>query len=220
MCGNFSEIWDAVYCNTLDAAVARAVLREAAGHKWAVGSIDIKSAFLNAKLPEDRVVVVTPPRALVEMGLVTEGQYWLLSRALYGLRECPRLWDQERDAQLKHLKVPLSDKEASLVQSVTDPSLWTVTCNGQVLAKLCTYVDDMLVTGPSHVVHAVLNAIGRLWQSSEPTVLEALDQGQTWRFCGVDVERLADGGLRLHQKRYLQDLMAKWGLGEAKPAST
>ena len=43
-CGNFSEIWDAVYCNTLNilnAAVARAVLREAAGHKWAVGSIDI-----------------------------------------------------------------------------------------------------------------------------------------------------------------------------------
>ena len=55
VCGNFSEIWDAVvYCNTLDAAVARPVLREAAGHKWAVGSLDIiKSAFLNPMLPQD-----------------------------------------------------------------------------------------------------------------------------------------------------------------------
>ena len=160
-------------------------------------------------LPPDRVVIVIPPRVLVDMGFIPEGQYWLLSRALYGLRECPRLWAQERDARLKCLKVPLSAKEATLVQSVTDPSLWTVTCDGQVLAKLCTYVDDMLATGPSHVVHAVLNAIGGLWQSSEPTVLEAQDQGRTLRFCGVDVERLADGGLHLHQKRYVQDLLVK-----------
>ena len=171
-------------------------------------------------LPPDRVVIVIPPRVLVDMGLIPEGQYWLLSRALYRLRECPRLWAQERDARLKCLKVPLSDKEATLVQSVTDPSLWTVTCDGQVLAKLCTYVDDTLATGPSHVVHAVLNAIGGLWQSSEPTVLEAHDKGRTLRFCGVDVERLADGGLRLHQKRYVQDLLVKWGLGEAKHATT
>ena len=100
VCGNFSEIWDAVYCNTLDAAVARAVLREAAGHKWAVGSLDIKSAFLNAMLPPDRVVIVIPPRVLVDMGFIPEGQYWLLSRALYGLRECPHLWAQKRDARL------------------------------------------------------------------------------------------------------------------------
>ena len=157
---------------------------------------------------------------LVDMGLIPDGQYWLLSRALYGLRECPRLWAQERNARLKCLEVPLSDKEATLVQSVTDPSLWTVTCDGQVLAKLCTYIGDMLATGPSHVVHAVLNAIGGLWQSSEPTVLEAHDQGRTLRFCGVDVERLADVGLRLHQKRYVQDLLVKWGLGEAKHATT
>ena len=172
MCGNFSQVWDAVYCSTLDAAVARAVLREAAGNRWAVGAVDIKAAFLNAKLPKDRVVIMIPPPALVKMGLIPEGQYWLLSRALYGLRECPRLWSEERDAQLKGLKVQIAEKEATLVQSVTDPSLWTVTCEGQALAKLCTYVDDMLATGPSHVVHAVLRATGGLWHSSEPTVLE------------------------------------------------
>ena len=92
VCGNFSEIWDV--------AVARPVLREAAGHKWAVGSLDIKSAFLNPMLPQDRVVIVTPPRVLVDMGLIPDGQYWLLSRALYGLRECPHLWAQKRDARL------------------------------------------------------------------------------------------------------------------------
>ena len=121
----------------------------------------------------------------------------------------PALVGAKKRRPVECLKVPLSDKKATLVQSVTDPSLWTVTCDGQVLAKLCTYVDDMLATGPSHVVHAVLNAIGGLWQSSEPTVLEAHDQGRTLRFCGVDVERLADGGLRLHQKRYVQDLLVK-----------
>ena len=57
----------------------------------------------------------------------------------------PALGVQERDARLKGLKVPLSAKE-TLVQSETDPSLWTVTCDGQVLAKLCTYVDGMLAT--------------------------------------------------------------------------
>ena len=38
-----------------------------------------------------RLVLMLPPKILVRLGLVKEGEMWLVEKALYGLRESPKL---------------------------------------------------------------------------------------------------------------------------------
>ena len=41
-------------------------------------------------------------------------------------REAPRLWQQERDQQLRELEFVYNDKSAHLAQSYIHPSLWFI----------------------------------------------------------------------------------------------
>lgn len=60
----------------------------------------VKGAFLNAKIPDGELLVVMPPDQWVRLGLVPPGTLWTLEKAVYDLRESPRLWSDERDKQL------------------------------------------------------------------------------------------------------------------------
>ena len=63
--------------------------------------IDITSAFLHADIHEDDTVLVTPPPVLVTMDIVKPNTVWHVKKAIYGLREAPRLWQKERDQKLR-----------------------------------------------------------------------------------------------------------------------
>ena len=92
----------------------------------------------------------------------------------YGLREAPRLWQQERDQQLRELEFVYNDRSAHLVQSYIHPSLWFIaegprdstlgippfdhrlrsdewTANlhkHKILGYVGVYVDDLLIAAP------------------------------------------------------------------------
>eukprot|EP00971_Amphidinium_carterae_P313569 6232106-Amphidinium_carterae.1 len=51
-----------------------------------LSSLDFTGAFLNAELPEGRTIVLKPPAIFVYLGIVAPNTFWLLHRALYGLR--------------------------------------------------------------------------------------------------------------------------------------
>ena len=63
--------------------------------------IDVKTALLNAALPDSYVATyVRPPQALVEFGIVEPGTIWRVYRAVYGLRISPKAWGLERDKDM------------------------------------------------------------------------------------------------------------------------
>ena len=96
-------------------------------------SIDITSAFLNADIHDDDTVLVTPPPILVKMDIVKPNAVWHVKKAIYGLREAPRLWQQERDQKLRELEFKYQDRLAHLVQSYIHPSLWFIAEGPRVL---------------------------------------------------------------------------------------
>ena len=52
--------------------------------------IDVDSAFLNSKMPEDQMVYLSQPP-----GYISEGKeyfVWKLGKALYGLKQSGHLW--------------------------------------------------------------------------------------------------------------------------------
>eukprot|EP00971_Amphidinium_carterae_P252799 5019086-Amphidinium_carterae.1 len=71
-----------------------------------VSTIDYTGAFLNAELPEGRVIVLRPPAVFVWLGVIPPNTYWLLHRALYGLRESPMLWGITRDKGFATVRIP------------------------------------------------------------------------------------------------------------------
>ena len=87
-------------------------------------SVDIINAFLNADIHKDDTVLVTPPPILAQMDIVKLNTVWHVKKAICGLREAPRLWQKERDQQLREIEFMYQDKLAHLVQSHVHPSLW------------------------------------------------------------------------------------------------
>jgi hypothetical protein len=61
--------------------------------------MDVKSAFLNGDLAEE--VYVHQPPGFIAAG--HERKVLRLKKALYGLRQAPRAWNQKLDASLRDL---------------------------------------------------------------------------------------------------------------------
>ena len=127
ICGNFASWGEHSTTTTnLDAPLLRLMLSLACSKETTWSSIDITSAFLNADFHDDDTVLVTPPPILVKMDIVKPNTVWHVKKAIYGLREAPRLWQQERDQKLRDLEFKYQNKLAHLVQSYFYPSLWII----------------------------------------------------------------------------------------------
>ena len=228
-CGNKTdETYGDISTNEMDVALLRFLLSwgVSGGPKNSFVSIDISTAFLNAELPEGRVVVVKPPACLYQLGLVPPGTVWRLHKALYGLRESPSLWAGERTKRLKSLEVtPANSSTLRLYPSIVHPSLWLVVKEEvlrkkpkeriedvstpvdreDVLGLVGVYVDDTLVTGPKNICEGVIKALQKLWKTGDP---EFLTPSTPFRFLGVKVV-LTKLGLYLHQHFYVDEFLKK-----------
>ena len=118
ICGNFAAWGEHSTTTTnLDVPLLRLMLSLASAKDTTWSSVDITSAFLNADIHEDDAVLVTPPPVLVKLQIVKPNTVWHVKRAIYGLREAPHLWQEERDQQLRELQFQHQEKPAHLVQS-------------------------------------------------------------------------------------------------------
>ena len=172
------------------------------GPKNSFVSIDISTAFLNAELPEGRVVVVKCP--LPARPCPPPGTVWRLHKALYGLRESPSLWAGERTKRLKNLEVtPANSSILRLYPSIVHPSLWlfrkkpkekiedvsTPVDREDVLGLVGAYVDDTLVTGPKNICEGVVKALQKLWKTGDPEFLQLLSSNlvRVLALCGLSL---------------------------------
>ena len=113
-----------VYASGVEAGTVRALLRKAAAMRWSVGSLDIRTAFLNAPRRSAHRVVVRPPRILIDAKVVEPGIMWEVTKALYGLRASPADWGAHRDDSLRRWKVDVGGGQVLILQQTfTDKNL-------------------------------------------------------------------------------------------------
>ncbi|CAE7770472.1 unnamed protein product [Symbiodinium sp. CCMP2592] len=138
---------DAVFASSLDVTHLRCALAVAARRSYEIAITDIRTAFLNAELlprarakaeqaaaaaaqgesvPIDEIVILIPPRCLVQRGLVGKNTLWQVAKAIYGLDTSPRDWSLSRDFSLRRVVVKYKDQELRLFQSFADPNLWLI----------------------------------------------------------------------------------------------
>ena len=104
----------------------RALLNRANANGWHLCQLDIKTAFLEAKLTGPDVFM-TAPEGHERPGFVCK-----LRRALYGLKASPRLWNRELHSWLSAHGFKVSESDPCLYHNATR-SQW-----------LCVYIDDIL----------------------------------------------------------------------------
>ena len=93
----------------LDTAMMRYLVSwGASSPDFTLASLDVTVAFLNSPLPKGRVVILKPPNILYKLQLLPPGYVWLVHKAIYGLREAPNLWSEERTSEGESYSVILS----------------------------------------------------------------------------------------------------------------
>lgn len=63
-----------------------------AAHDWEAHVVDIVTAFLHVLLKNEPVMYLRPPQGYETYDEAGQLLYWLLLRALYGLKQSNRLW--------------------------------------------------------------------------------------------------------------------------------
>eukprot|EP00971_Amphidinium_carterae_P053746 1058447-Amphidinium_carterae.1 len=91
-------------------------------------TVDISTAFLTVKMPAEQLVLLKPPAVLIKLGLLKETDIWIATRAVYGLRSAPRLWEESRDDILRTCDFVMENTGRcySLCKSSLSPSIWYI----------------------------------------------------------------------------------------------
>jgi hypothetical protein len=126
-----------------------------------------------------------------------------LLKAIYGLKQPSRVWNETFDKFVCSLgfEVPKFD-----------PCLYIKCVDGQCVFLL-VYVDDVLVTGSSPELIASVKR--QLKERFEMT-----DSGVCKFVLGIEVVSNDDGSVTLCQRRYVDDLLKRFGMEDCKPIAS
>ena len=150
--------------------------------------MDAIIAFLNGNLTDE--VYMEIPEGFPGAGDPTK--VCRLKRALYGLRQAPRVWYDKINTWLQ---------QQNLRQSDSDPNLFYSVENERYTIVLI-YVDDMLITGDNKTKILALQRV--LTDAFDMT-----DLGIAHEYLGVEFE-YCTSGIWIHQRTYINKLLQKF----------
>jgi len=104
------RLFDETWAPVPSSATTRALFVVAAATSWKVNHVDVKTAFLNAKM--DKEMCINLPDGIKPEGVE---EMCLRNLALYGTKKAGRLWDIKLDKQ---------HKEIGAVRSKIDPCFY------------------------------------------------------------------------------------------------
>jgi hypothetical protein len=176
----------------------RILLAYATYHGFKLYQMDVKSAFLNGPIKEE-VYVEQPPG-------FKDSEYpnhvYKLSKALYGLKQAPRAWYE----CLRDFLITNGFKVGK-----ADPTLFTKTLENDLF--VCQiYVEDIIFGSTNESTCEEFSRI--MTQKFEMSMM-----GELKYFLGFQVKQLQEGTF-ISQTKYIQDILNKFGMKDAKPIKT
>jgi hypothetical protein len=174
------------------------LLAYATYHGFKLYKMDVKSAFLNGPIKEE-VYVEQPPG-------FEDSEYpshvYKLSKALYGLKQAPRAWYE----CLRDFLITNGFKVGKV-----DPTLFTKTIAKDLF--ICQiYVDDIIFGSTNKSSCEEFSRI--MIQKFKMSMM-----GELKYFLGFQIKQLKEGTF-ISQTKYIQDILKKFGMKNAKPIKT
>jgi hypothetical protein len=190
--------FDETYAPVARLESIRILLSYATYHGFKLYQMDVKSAFLNGPITEE-VYVEQPPS-------FEDSEYpshvYKLSKTLYGLKQALRAWYEcLRDFLLTNgFKV-----------SKADPTLFTKTIAKEMF--ICQIYFDDIIFGTTNKLSC--EEFSRIMiQKFEMSMM-----GELKYFLGFLINQLQEGTF-ICQTKYIQDILKKFGMKNAKPIKT
>lgn len=164
--------------------------------RWVRRALDIKNAFVNADI--DVPVYVRPPPGFYQPG---QKQYvWKIVKALYGLRQAPRLYYK----LFKKLA-----GELGYQPSEVDPCIFVKSRevgNGEeLICTINTHVDDNYLMGEEEEVEEVYSIISQVWESKDLGV----DPSD---YLGLEFQVDKDGDVGITQERLIDEMLEQFNM--------
>ncbi|CCO30980.1 Retrovirus-related Pol polyprotein from transposon TNT 1-94 Includes: RecName: Full=Protease [Rhizoctonia solani AG-1 IB] len=160
--------------------------------------LDIKTAFLHGVLEEE--IYMEQPEGFKD----SDGSVWRLKKALYGLKQAARAFYLRLREVLVNLRFTRCETDHAV--------FWRR--EGENLAIILAHVDDMLLAGKPR---AYLEDIKAEMAKS----FDIVDLGEPQMFVGVEIERDRKAGtLKISQRRYIEDILKRFGMENCKPCVT
>ena len=188
----------------------RMLMSIAAHHGWAIDYMDVTTAFLNPMIDFDEVYMSLPPGIdWIDPKLFNRGvRVVRLRKALYGLRQAPKLWLDEINGFLLSI---------GFKRSAAEPNL---DIKGPVILLL--YVDNMIIVDCSFVRYSTsgnrpeVSLKDNRALSPGAQVKELLtarykmtDLGETKRFFGIEVIQ-DNNNIILAQNRHIDAVLRRF----------
>nr|AAB70784.1 protease/reverse transcriptase [Volvox carteri f. nagariensis] len=188
-----------LFAPTTRAALLRALLAVAAARGMTVHQMDVKTAFLNGDLAEELWMRQPPGYSNGD-----PSQACRLLKSVYGLKQAPRCWYEKLAAELGKLGYePSASDPALFVKRGSDGSI-----------DVLVHVDDMLVAAdnPQLVAAAKAGIAG---------CFAVRDLGEARYYLGMEiVQDRRNRSIMLTQQRYVEQLLQRHSLENAKPRAT
>ena len=176
----------------------RALLSLAARMNLEAHHLDIETVFLNGTLDEE--IYMKAPDSF----RTGNDEVWKLQKSLYGLKQASHVWNKLLDSTLKQLGFDRCSKDTCVYLHQSK----------NAFIVLAVHVDDMLIVSNSNSrLNEMKRALGRHFKVK--------DLGEVKFLLGIGVTRNRKSGtIELLQQAYIDQLLKRFGLQDAKPVST
>ncbi|UYV66286.1 hypothetical protein LAZ67_4001208 [Cordylochernes scorpioides] len=160
--------------------------------------MDVQSAYLNGEIKEE--IYMTQPENFVSRKYPEK--VCRLKKAIYGLKQAGIVWHEKLDNELKNL---------GLKQLQSDNCVYIKHDEGILLVAI--YVDDLIIA-------AEREDTLKSFKESMKRIFKIKDLGGINWCLGIRIQMKEDGSISIDQERYIEELLAKYRMKEAKPIST
>ncbi|UYV79484.1 hypothetical protein LAZ67_17002840 [Cordylochernes scorpioides] len=166
---------------------------------WFIDQFDVKSAYLHGTPNE--TIYMEQPECFKKPG--EENLFCKLKKSIYGLKQSGRCWNKFLNKQLH---------EIGFQRNPIDPSIYEVELEeGRIILSI--YVDDIFAISENQ---AARNKCRELLNSS----FEVKYLGPISHMLGVSFKKSEDGSMTLSQSNYIEELLQRFRLRDAKGIST
>jgi hypothetical protein len=191
--------YNETFSPTLKPHSIRVLLALATLHDWELHQVDVATAFLNGVLQEE--VFMCQPEGFVIPG--KEKRVCRLKKAIYGLKQSSRVWNEDIDDHLQSI---------GFVRSMSDPCIYVR--DGDPSNIIGLYVDDQVITGKS------LDVIGNT-KNDIALKYDIVDLGPCKRILKWEVVRdRARGTLSISQVKLIEKALHRFEMVDCVPSPT
>jgi hypothetical protein len=187
--------YNETFAPTVRFSTIRLFFSLAAKEAWEMTQLDVKTAYLIPKLPQE--VYMKVPEGVSHLGAAK------LNKCLYGLKNSGREWNQCLHKALTDL---------GLTRSKHDPCLYfEKNRQGDTTAMIVVYVDDILLGGDKMTVQRITKQLREKFK---------MTQNEPDYFLGMRIERHANGDILLTQDAYVKRLLENFNMAKTRTVSS